>query len=152
RFSLSGEYLYSLIPKGYRTQVGGELLKDPVGQVSYHGFYIDAGWFLTKGDSRRYNKKLGTWDRTVPLENAWLMKGPDGRVSAGRGAIQLLARFSYLDLESGVPVLTPSAGARAGVEQDVTLGIAWYLNPQSNIQINYVRTHINSVLSTASGN
>ena len=48
-------------------------------------------------------------------------------------------------------MLSPSAGARAGIEQDVTLGVVWYLNPQSNIQFNYIHTHINSILASASG-
>ncbi len=33
----------------------------------------------------------------------------------------------------------------------MTLGLVWYLNPQSNIQLNYVRTYINSVVRGASG-
>ena len=56
------------------------------------------------------------------------MKTGKGRPVVGRGAVQLLARYSYLDLLSGSPVLSPSSGARAGVENDLTLGLVWYLN------------------------
>jgi phosphate-selective porin len=127
------------------------VLSGPVGRVSYQGFYVESGYFLSRGDYRRYNRKTGAWDRTTPLENAWFLKGKDGRVSVGRGAVQLLARFSYLDLQSGNPVLTPKVGAQAGIESDVTLGVAWYINPQANMQVNYVHTQINSVLRGASG-
>jgi phosphate-selective porin len=34
----------------------------------------------------------------------------------------------------------------------VTLGINWYLNPQTILSVNYVTTHINSVVSGANGN
>ncbi|WP_206107641.1 porin [Paludisphaera rhizosphaerae] len=151
RFSLSGEYLWSFAPSAYTGMTANSVLSGPVGRLDYHGFYVESGYFLTRGDYRRYNKKQGSWDRTVPLENAWCMRGPDGKLSTGRGAVQLLARFSYLDLVSGDPVLTAKAGARAGVENDVTLGVAWYINPQANMQVNYVHTQINSVLRSASG-
>jgi len=52
----------------------------------------------------------------------------------------------------GSPVLTPtSGGARAGRQHDVTLGINWYLNSQTWIMLDYVATHIDSVVPGASG-
>jgi hypothetical protein len=52
---------------------------------------------------------------------------------------------------SGNPVFTKSAGAGAAIENDITLGVAWYMTSQSNVQVNYVRTNINSVTPGASG-
>ncbi|WP_439650271.1 porin [Aquisphaera insulae] len=151
RLSFSGEYLYTFAPSAYTGMTAQSVLSGPRGMVSYQGFYVESGYFLTEGDYRRYNKKQGSWDRTQPLENAWMMRGKDGRISYGRGAMQLLARFSYLDLHSGQPVLSPTVGARAGIENDVTLGLAWYINSEMNFQVNYVHTQINSVLRSASG-
>jgi phosphate-selective porin len=151
RFSLSGEYLWTFAPSAYTGMTANSVLSGPVGRVSYQGFYVESGYFLSRGDYRRYNRKTGAWDRTTPLENAWFLRGKDGGVSTGRGAVQLLARFSYLDLQSGNPVLSPKVGARAGIENDVTLGVAWYINPQANMQVNYVHTQINSALRSASG-
>ena len=79
----------------------------------------------------------------------------DGTRFHGHGAVQLLARNTYLDLESGSPTLTPastSSGAQAGIQQDVTVGVNWYLNPQTIISCNYVWTHLNSVVAGANGN
>src|SRR5262249_16850431 len=112
--------------------------------------YTEAGYFLTRGDCRRYNRQLGVWDRTLPNQNAYVVRGTDGP-EVGRGAVQLLARFSYLDLQSGTPTVTASSGDRAGVENDVTLGVNCYLNPQSVIMVDFVRTNINSVVPGASG-
>lgn len=151
RWSFSAEYLYTIAPETYARQLNRNVFLDPRGPGFFQGLYAEMGYFLTEGDSRRYNRKLGTFDRTVPMENAWFMKTGRGRPTVGRGAVQLLARYSFLDLVTGNPVLTPSAGARAGVENDMTLGLVWYLNPQSNIQFNYVRTYINSVVRGASG-
>ncbi len=151
RFSLSGEYLWTFAPSSYTKQNAAGAVSDPRGPVNFYGFYVESGYFLTQGDYRRYNRKAGSWDRTTPLENAWLMRGKNRNTTVGRGAVQLLARFSYLDLHSGNPVLSPSQGARAGIEKDVTLGMAWYLNPQSNVQVNYVHTQIDSVLPSARG-
>jgi phosphate-selective porin len=124
----------------------------PRGQATYHAAYVEAGYFVTPGDHRRYDRKRGFWARTLPQENAFLARGEDGRWCRGRGAVQLLARYSYLDLVSGNPVLTPaSGGARAGRQHDVTLGATWYINSQTWVMLNYVWTHIDSVAPGASG-
>lgn len=151
RWSMSAEYLFTGLPETYARQLNRNVFLDPRGSAFFQGLYAEMGYFLTEGDHRRYNRKLGAFDRTVPLENAWIMKTGRGRPSVGRGAVQALARYSFLDLVSGNPSLTPNAGARAGIEHDMTLGLAWYLNSQANIQLNYVRTYINSVVRGASG-
>ena len=52
---------------------------------------------------------------------------------------------------SGDPLLTPTAGARAGRQQDLTFGLNWYLNPQVWVMADYVFTHVDSTVPTASG-
>lgn len=124
----------------------------PRGDVTYQAAYVEAGLFLTPGDSRRYDKKTGTWTRTLPQENAFLYRS-DGEWGWGHGAVQLVARYTYLDLMDGNPVLTPtSGGARAGRQQDLTVGVNWYINSQTWFMVNYVSTHIESVVPGASGN
>jgi phosphate-selective porin len=66
--------------------------------------------------------------------------------------MQLVARYTFLDLVSGSPVLTPtSGGARAGRQHDATLGVNWHLNSQTWFMVNYVATHIDSVVPGADG-
>jgi phosphate-selective porin OprO/OprP len=151
RWAFSSEYLLTGVPEAFATRLNRNVVTDRRGPLFYHGTYAELGYFLTPGDYRRYNRQVGSFDRTVPFENAWIIKTGKGRPSIGRGAVQMLARYSFLDLMSGNPVLSPSSGARAGIEHDITLGLAWYLNPQSNIQLNYIRTYINSYVAGASG-
>jgi phosphate-selective porin OprO/OprP len=153
RFALSAEY--AVVRGGpVFENFDGVRFSGPRGDVSYQAVYVEAGWFLTPGDHRRYDPKTGTWDRTIPVENAVGVSGEDGHWCFGRGAVELLARFTWLDLVSGNPPLTPTsstAGARAGRQRDLTLGINWYLNPQTRLMIDYVWTHVDSVVAGASG-
>ncbi len=149
-FSLSAEYALARVTDVFE-RFNGLAFSDPRGDVTYHAFYVEGGLFVTPGDHRRYDKQTATWDRTVPEENAFAAR-TDGGWCCGRGAVELVARYTYLDLVDGDPVLTPtSGGARAGRQHDVTLGVNWYLNPQVWIMVNYVRTHVDSVVAGASG-
>jgi phosphate-selective porin OprO/OprP len=148
-FSLSSEYARVHVNDVFDEVV--PVLAGPRGNVTYQAAYVEAGLFVTPGDYRRYDKKTGTWARTVPVENAFLLK-PDHWIF-GHGAVQLTVRYTYLDLVSGAPVLTPtSGGARAGRQQDLTLGVNWYLNSQTYVMLNGVFTHLDSVVPGASGN
>jgi len=149
-FSMSAEYAVATVSDLF-DQYDGVRFTGPRGNVTYHAWYVEAGYFLTPGDQRRYNKSYGIWDRTIPVENAFLVQ-EDGDWCHGSGAVQLVARLTYLDLMSGSPTLTPtSGGARAGTQRDVTLGVNWYLNPQTHIMLNYVWTRVNSIVPGASG-
>jgi phosphate-selective porin OprO/OprP len=150
-FSVSAEYAVARGTDLFERR-DGNAYSGPRGDVTYHAVYVEGGWFVTPGDHRRYDRERGTWARTVPVENAFLARRADGPRCFGRGAVQLLARYTYLDLVSGDPVLTPDAGgARAGRQHDVTLGATWYINPQTWVMLNYVWTQLSSELPGASG-
>jgi phosphate-selective porin OprO/OprP len=150
-WSLSGEFLWVNLPSAFGKRSAAGVYSDPRGEVNYYGYYIEAGYFVTPGDYRRYNRSLGCWDRTIPMENGYLVRGEDGRPVFGRGAVQLLCRLTYLDIAGGDPVLSPATGARAGMTTDMTLGVNWFLNSQSNISLNYIHTNIASVVAGHSG-
>ncbi|MCI0463014.1 MAG: hypothetical protein L0Z62_39205 [Gemmataceae bacterium] len=152
RFAMSAEYAVARIANVFDT-FNGLVFSGPRGDATYQAAYIEAGYFLTPGDRRHYDRKTATWARTVPQENAFLVKGEEGKWCSGRGAVQLLARYTFLDLVSGSPVLTTtSGGAGAGQQHDITLGVNWYLNPQTHLMVNYIWTHLDSVTPGASGN
>jgi phosphate-selective porin OprO/OprP len=147
-FSLSSEYAVAHVSDVFETS---DFL-GPRGNVTYQAAYLESGLFVTPGDQRRYDKKTGTWARTNPAQNAFLVKQHNGESCFGHGAVQLVARYTFLDLVDGSPVLTPtSGGARAGEQHDVTLGVNWYLNSQTWFMINYVATRIDSVVAGADG-
>jgi phosphate-selective porin OprO/OprP len=96
------------------------------------GGYVEALYFLT-GEHRAYNKKTGALERVVPVENAFLVEDEEGNRAFGRGAWQIGARYSFLDLNS--------AGINGGILHDTTIGLNWYLNPNAKLQWNYFYTH-----------
>jgi phosphate-selective porin OprO/OprP len=109
--------------------------------LSYSGFYVEASYFLT-GENRRYNRATASIDRSVVLEKFFLVNGEGGwrNLHFGRGAWQLISRYEYIDL--GNPVVTHDFQGR---EQDVVLGVNWFLSPTFRVQFNYVLAHIDGL-------
>ena len=98
----------------------------PSGLIDLYGAYVQASYFLT-GENRVYNRREGTFGRVVPYENAWLVRTPGG-TSAGWGAWELAARWSYLDMSQ----------VRDQQLHDMTLGVNWYLNPHSRVMLDWI--------------
>lgn len=103
-FSLQGEAL--------RAKVSRDGFRD----FSANGQYVFASWVLT-GESRPYT--AGNVGNIKPKH--------------GYGAIELLARYSRLDLDDN--------GVLGGREHDWTLGANWYLTTHFKFQANYVHTN-----------
>jgi len=104
--------------------IQGEYMQAEVGRKeggspTFSGWYAYASYFLT-GESRPYDHKTGTFGRVKPKRNF-----PDGP-----GAWELAARYSTLDLQD--------ANVKGGKENDITVGLNWYLNPQVKVKAEYV--------------
>ncbi len=110
-FSLQGEYFW--------TNTDAPDVDDP----SFTGWYAFGSWFVT-GESRTYND--GAFDRVKPTNNFYIGQ-------PGWGAVELALRYSALDLTDG--------GIEGGEQQNVTVGINWYLNPSYRIMLNYVNAN-----------
>ena len=90
------------------------------GNLSFGGWYVQAGYFLT-GENRVYDRKSGKYKRVVPHS----MVG-----EGGFGAWEVAARYSEMDLISG--------NITGGKERNVTLGVNWWMNRSFMIRLNYV--------------
>ncbi|MSR62083.1 MAG: hypothetical protein EXS08_06540 [Planctomycetes bacterium] len=111
-FTLQGEYKTAAVD----TPSGGGADHD------FGGYYVQASWFPT-GEHRPYRKGRGVYDLIKPAQNAL-------GETHGLGAWELAARYSALDLTDGA--------VDAGELHDVTLGVNWYLNPNTKVMTNYV--------------
>ena len=76
-------------------------------------------WVLT-GESRPYDPHSGTFGRLRPRRAAG---------QGGSGAWELAARLSSLDLDDEI---------RGGSEDNVTLGLNWYVNNHTRFMLNVI--------------
>lgn len=125
---LQGEYQVSYFG-GAAAQRGGASL----GNVAFKGGYVEALYFLT-GEHRNYQRLSGVFGRTIPNENAWMT-----RAGIAKGAWQIGAHYDWFDLNSGA--------VQGGQNQNMTLGLNWFINPNARIQLNYVGTWINNAVA-----
>ena len=112
-------------------QKGGASL----GNVRFDGGYAQALYFLT-GENREYNRLGGFFNRVVPYSNAHLVRG----AGFSTGAWQIGARYDWLNLNSHA--------VSGGQNQDLTLGLNWFLNPNARFQFNHVLSWINNSVAT----
>jgi phosphate-selective porin OprO/OprP len=92
---------------------------------TFSGFYAMASYFLT-GENRAY--KGGLFSRVKPKKNFG---------AGGPGAWEIAARYSHLDLDDGE--------LEGGKLDDVTVGLNWYLNPNTRFMLNYVHADLDEV-------
>jgi phosphate-selective porin OprO/OprP len=112
--SLQGECFYSAVDS------------NTAGDPNFSGYYALISYFLT-GEYRPYNAKMGSFGRLKPKNDYDLSNG-------SYGAWELAARYSSIDLND--------AGIQGGEVADFTLGINWYLNPNSRVTLNWVHAEI----------
>jgi phosphate-selective porin OprO and OprP len=100
-----------------------------VGSLDFWGAYGQVGFFLLSG-KRGYDRNLGRYDRVIPDENFFLVRGEDGAAHGGTGALEALYRYTFIDLNDKI--------VHGGQMIEHTFGLNWYLNPNMKLQTNYV--------------
>ena len=89
------------------------------GNPSFDGYWIGLSWVMT-GEMRAYNKKSGVFGG-VPVAKSVYQNG--------KGAWELSARWSHLDLDD--------ARIHGGKLDILSAGLTWWLNPIFGVNINY---------------
>ena len=96
------------------------------GDPSFEGYYVYATASVT-GESRVYKNSEGVFDRIKPTKNF----RQDGK---GVGAVELGVRYEFVDLND--------KDIFGGELTDVTVGVNWYLNPNTRVMVNYVNSSV----------
>ena len=91
------------------------------GDVDFWGTYVEASWFLT-GEHRNYDLGKGRFGRIKPKAN---FDPADG----GWGAWELVARFSYSDLDDD--------GVQGGTFWRITPVVNWHLTDNIRYELTY---------------
>jgi phosphate-selective porin OprO/OprP len=140
-WSFQSEYFGSWLYNAKTTNAGPYLTNgfqpkpgSSVGTVYYQSAYAEVLYFLT-GESRTYSKIEYRFDRPVPHNNFYALRGGGSgrRLSLSEGAWQAGVRYNYLCLND--------SGVNGGVLNGITLGLNWLLNPNARVYFNYDLTY-----------
>ncbi len=101
--------------EGYRQKLSRP---SSLGSPAFSGAYAEVGYFLTRGDTRGY--KSGVFDRVKPTSPV---------DEGGIGAIQLVMRYDYLDLND--------AGVIGGKQNGFLVGLVWTPTDYTRFLLNY---------------
>lgn len=158
-FLLEGEYMIADVDRDAGFAVGD--LRNPGGDLDYHGYYVEASYVLT-GEAREYDFDSGTFGPVHPRsrKGAWeigvrhsfidLLDNPD------------LANSMYFPFVDFVPTgsvtlvnntFFPATGGNnfatginsnnvVGSINSTTIGLTWWVNDNVRFMANYVRTHL----------
>ena len=129
------------------------IVNSVAGPVVYQGGYAQLAYRLT-GEHRVYDKRTGTLGRLKPNHDFLPSKG----CIRGWGAWEVAGRYSIIDLtnpaflnghyyNSATNTFTASAASGAvgnGLLQDTTLGLTWFLNSHTKIQVNWIHAMLDN--------
>jgi phosphate-selective porin OprO/OprP len=109
-------------PFSFQAEYQSTWVDRPTGNnVSFDGGYVSASWVIT-GETVEY--KDGLVGGIKPKNNF----SPTG---GGWGAWQIAARYSFVDLND--------LNVLGGKEDNITVGLNWWLNPNLRASFNYIR-------------
>jgi phosphate-selective porin OprO/OprP len=107
--------------------------REAAADLFFDGAYVYVSYFLT-GEHQPYDRQRGILGRVKPFENFFLVDRCCGGHGWGLGALQIAARYSYLDISD--------ENVLGGVGNNFTAGLNWFWTPYSKVQVNYINGNI----------
>ena len=121
--TVGGEFALVSGPSSIQSEFVHSSASLPAGQrAGFTSFYVQGSFFLT-GERRAYKSSTGVFDRIQPRRRF----RPEGK---GKGAWEIAGRYARIALNDLL--------IHGGELQDFTLGVNWYLNPNTRFMGNYV--------------
>jgi phosphate-selective porin OprO/OprP len=127
------------------------LVDSVAGPVFYQGGYVEGMYRLT-GEHRGYDKKLASLKNPIPYADFIPLKSDGIR---GWGAWGLAARWSAVDLtnpsklnghyyNSSTNTFNTTSNAGNGILNDITVGLNWYMNAHTKVQVNWIHAMLDN--------
>jgi len=146
---VQAEWTCTLVPKARSIlnpskNAGQQPFDTVVDNLFYQGAYCEVMYALT-GEGRAYNRRQAVLDRFVPRNNFFRVDTPRG-IAQSSGAWQIGARYDWVCLND--------KGINGGVLNGFTVGLNWFLNPNTRMAFNYdftYRDFTNSLGGNGSG-
>jgi phosphate-selective porin OprO and OprP len=113
---------------------------------TFGGYYLQGSWVLT-GEPHRYNTASAAYQAPRP----YLPFSAGG----GYGAWELALRYSHTNLnyQEGTLGTAPSENTvRGGLQNILTLGVNWYVNPNLRFLLDYSRIRVERLNPAGPGN
>ena len=114
---------FSALAEYYAASVDRDAGEEP----DFSGWFLHGSWFLT-GENRSYRN--GTYRGITPQQ-------------AGRGAWEVVARYSTIDLVD--------AGFQGGEQDVITVGLNYYYNANIRFMVNYLMVDVTDSAATVNG-
>jgi phosphate-selective porin OprO/OprP len=108
----------------------------PLPSLKFQGGYAEAAYVLT-GETRPYNSASASYGGIVP-ENPFSLTG------GGWGAWEIAGRYSTVDLNDRLGLVTGVAGGRQTI---YTLALNWYVNRNVRLMFDYLHGNVNKQVS-----
>ena len=115
----------------------------PTPNLNFWGGYLEGGWTIT-GEHRKYDRQTGAYGGITPEHPLSLKDG-------GFGAFEVVARYSYVDLNDLTTFGTKAAttgGTFGGTQTIGSVGLNWYPNSNVRLMFDYIHADIDRQLNT----
>ncbi|HBT76804.1 MAG TPA: hypothetical protein DEB39_07725, partial [Planctomycetaceae bacterium] len=134
-FGFDGE-MYAIAFNGDKGLPGGEQDR------TAYGGYLEMRYFLT-GDYRTYDTGTGTLGAVKMNRNFHTLKVGDYNLIDGFGAFEIVGQWNFVDLTDWRDLNGTSpygTTINAGLQNDFTLGLNWFWNPNVRWILEYVHS------------
>ena len=145
-FTLMGlETVYQAGAFSFQSEFMATGVQSVAGPIWYTGAYAEAMYRLT-GEHRRFDKRLGALENPIPFTDFFSF-GREG--VKGWGAWEVAARISYVDLRNPSTLVAKdyvngTNASGTGTLTDTTLGVTWFLNYHTKLQLNWIHAMLNN--------